>query len=594
MSRRHDLELGPLARLRGSSAPNTALAALCLLLCACVGNLDGGPRLPGWDDPDRDDVVPDVPCTGTCVERSRMSRITASEYAFGVLDVLGVAADTSALPGDGAVAHFDSNEFVEPSETDADRYELVATAVAERFVASEAFGAALAATPACTSRDAACATELAARWGAQLYRRDLTADELAAYSALYVWATEPATDAELTAGLGGSFEDGVRLVVTALLQSPRFLFFVETGAETATPGVVALTPHEVAARLARLFWQSVPDATLLEAARRGQLSSPDEIEHQARRLLADPRSERMWLGFAHQWLEVDRLASVPVGTPPEGETWDANVVSALVDDLDSVVMHVLGEGDARLQTLLTVEGGTLSDPRAGWVLGVEQTGWNERVPQRHGLLTLPAVLAANGRPSFSRPHWRGLFVRDRMLCQVVPPPDPALAASIVALRSQEEEHPSAVTTRERLDAMTGSEPCASCHRLTNPIGYGLDRFDGFGRAREVEVGIDGASHALDTSGEIASSRGIRTDIDGAFADTDELLDLLASSETVARCTTLHLARFALRRDASSRDDAPSVDAAYATMSGSGGDLRETIVALVRSDAFRHRRLTDAP
>ena len=564
-----------------------------LVLSACVGTLDAGPRRPGWDDPEGS-LAPDAVCTGTCVGESRLARITSTEYSNGVMDVLGVTADTSALPDDGSIERFESNEFVEPTEADADRFELVATSVARAFVGSEALESQIAASPVCASRDAACATELTARWGARLFRRDLRPEELGAYSELYVWATEPAAGADLERGLGGSFEDGVRLVVSALLQSPYFLFFVEHGSATDTTGVVALTPQEIAARLARLVWRSVPDEALLEAARRGALSSPDEVEQQARRMLADPRSDRMWLAFAHEWLEIGQLTSVPVGTPPEGESWDPAVVSALVTDLDSVVLNVLRDGDGRLETLLSAEGGTLSDIRASWVIGLEREGWSDHVPGRRGLLTLPAVLAANGRPSFSRPHWRGLFVRDRILCQSVSPPDPALTASIIALRSREEEHPSAFTTRARLDAMTGSEPCASCHRLTNPIGYGLDRFDGFGRARTTELGTDGEHHALDTSGEIFGAGRNRTDIDGSFSNTYELLDRLAVSETVARCTAQQLARFALRRDAADGDDASSVETALVRMEQSGGDLRETLISLARSDAFLHRRLRARP
>jgi hypothetical protein len=186
-----------------------------------------------------------------------MSRITSTEYDNSVLDVLGVDADTGALPADGAVAHFASNEFVEPGESDADRFELVASAVASSFVASESFGRELAAVPECASHDAACATELAARWGSRLYRRDLDTDELAAYAQLFVWATESGSDPDLTDGLRGSFEDGIRLMVMALLQSPNFLFVIERGTPTEVGGVVALGPAELAARLSRLVFRSV-------------------------------------------------------------------------------------------------------------------------------------------------------------------------------------------------------------------------------------------------------------------------------------------------------------------------------------------------
>ena len=577
------------------SIARIALFALSISTLACVGSLDAGPGGAEVRTP-----VPGgaLACTGLCVTASRTARVTTSEYANSVVDVFGFAPDTSALPTDGAVNGFASNEFVEFGESDADRYELAAVRAASDVVngttseGQRRLDVLLASTPECGTRNEACAFALIDHWGASLYRRTLTAEEQASLRGIFGWATRPGTAPEYADGLGGNFEDGMRLVVSALLQSPAYLYRIEHGVPTATPGVVRLTSNEVAARLAAFLWRSVPDATLRAAAQRNELDTTENIQAQARRMLADPRSERFWLQFTEEWLHISRLDAVSVGTPPEGEAWNPQVITALRNDLAAFVLNVVRDGDGRLSTLLTSQGGALTDRAAAWVVGTNTPGWNDAIDHRHGLLTLPAVLIANGSASFSRAHWRGLFVRDQILCQTVPAPSPEVSAAIASIRAAEENHPSAFTYRARLQAVTGNAACATCHSLTNPIGYGLDSFDAFARFRTTELGTDGVSYALDTSGELTGRGALRTDVDGAFANTDELIEKLASSRTVDRCATLQLARFALRRDASEWEDNAAVEAAMERFHATGGDLREVVVAITTTDAFRHRSIAE--
>ena len=71
-----------------------------------------------------------------------------------------------------------------------------------------------------------------------------------------------------------------------MLQSPYFLYRLEFGeANPSGAAVVKLTPEETASRLSFLFWGSIPDATLTQAAKDGKLSTSADVRAQAMRLL---------------------------------------------------------------------------------------------------------------------------------------------------------------------------------------------------------------------------------------------------------------------------------------------------------------------
>src|SRR5690606_16557397 len=108
-----------------------------------------------------------------------------------------------------------------------------------------------------------------------------------------------------------SFQDAMRVLITAFLQSPNFLYHIELGTPLADhPDIVALTPYEVAARLSYFLWNTLPDEALVTAARDGQLRTPQQIEAHARRMIADPRARESIRDFHNQWLELDHFDSV--------------------------------------------------------------------------------------------------------------------------------------------------------------------------------------------------------------------------------------------------------------------------------------------
>jgi len=203
------------------------------------------------------------------------------------------------------------------------------------------------------------------------------------------------------------------------------------------------------------------------------------------------------------------------------------------------------------------------------------------LPGRAGVLTHASVLTSFASASYTTPIFRGIFVRKRLLCQSLKPRPDNVDQLIQELEPSLKPD---LDDRERLTALTGNEPCASCHRLTNPIGFAFDGFDAIGKRRTQDY----SGAAIDTSSGLdgAGSSDYATDVDGEYSGAVELAQALASSEDVAKCMSLQWLRFSLGYDA--EGDATSQSAAHAKYAAAKHDLRELVVAVVLSDAFRYR------
>ena len=133
--------------------------------------------------------------------------------------------------------------------------------------------------------------------------------------------------------------------------------------------------------------------------------------------------------------------------------------------------------------------------------------------QRRGMLTLGGVLLTHSRSNDSSPIHRGKLVRERMLCQQLPPPPPGLVLQPPGLDPNK-------TARERYADHSSNAFCNNCHKLMDPIGYAFEHFDGIGRFRADDNG-----HPIDVTGTVVpNDPGVfpPTDADGNFSGTDGL------------------------------------------------------------------------
>jgi hypothetical protein len=418
-----------------------------------------------------------------------------------------------------------------------------------------------------TDGEDACARELIADFGLRAWRRPLEAAEVDGLFGLYTATKE----------LDG-FEASIELVVAAILQSPYFLYRPELGRVAAGEGgIVPLTGHEVATRLSYLFWDSMPDDELFTAASAGDLTDPEGIAEQARRMLLDARAQGATRNFFRQYLGLLNIEEVGKDETMYPQ-WSPAIARKMRSESLAFIDHVLWEGDGRFETLLTGSFTFVDEELAGFyglegVTGTELVRVELDPSQRAGMLTMPGVLAMNSNANQSSPVYRGKFVREQLLCQHLPnPPD-----ELVVVPPDPDP---GLTTRQRFDQHRTDPSCASCHQLMDPIGFGFEKYDAIGMWRETEN--DGL--AIDDSGEIVGT----ADADGAFNGAVELADRLAGSAQARGCFTTQWFRYGMGRAESAADECALAEV-YEAFEASDGNVLDTIVAITRTDAFRYRR-----
>jgi hypothetical protein len=491
-------------------------------------------------------------------------RLTRAQYNNTVRDLLGdTTHPADDFPPDQSVGDFSNvaiNQTV--SALLAQGYESAAEALAAKAVAN--LPAILPCDPQQAGEDA-CAKTFISAFGKRAYRRPLTADESGALFTLYS-----------TNRSGADFANGVQAVLEALLQSAPFLYFYETGSTAGRVGnAVPLTSWEMASRLSYLVWNSMPDDALFTAAENDALKTADQIEAAVRRMITDPKARDATAEFFTEWLkasDLDLLAKDPTVYP----SYSADIGASMKRGLIAFTSSVVWDGDGKIETLLTSPSVFL-DGKTGPLLGVGNvTGTNvqkvDMDPAKYaGILTQPAVLTVFAKPNQSSPVQRGKFVRERLFCQPLPPPPANIVIKPPDIKAGE-------STRERFAQHDKDPFCAGCHHLMDPIGFGFESFDGIGRWRDTDQGLP-----VDASGSLQA-----TDVDGAFVGTKDLATHLAKSSAVRACVGTEYFRFAMGRGVDADDDC-SVATIGDALEKSGGNIRELIVAVTRTPAFRYRR-----
>ncbi len=405
------------------------------------------------------------------------------------------------------------------------------------------------------------------------YRRPASEGELAAYSSLF----ERGKDVVQS---GDDFADGVQVVVEAVLQSPKFIYRIEQGDgsdELGTP----LSDHELASRLSFLFWGTLPDEELRQAALAGQLASPEQIAQQARRLAESPRANAKVVDFHERWMQVGALAGVSKDADVYAP-FSPELVDAMQQELRQFVTEVTLNAEGGITQLLTAPFGYSNalldaiyapDSAAGSDAdGLALLEYAQDSP-RAGLLTQAAFLSGHASSSTTTsPILRGIFVLDRLLCYSVPPP-PANAAATEPPARQEPP----ATTREMFTWKTSMAECVGCHELINPIGYAFEGFDAIGRHRSTENGVP-----VDTSGTMLAPSQFE------FSDAKELVEHLASLEDTRSCYARHFLEYAYARPAADVDQ-QTLQLLTDGFGRDGFGARQTLVTLAGSDTFTHLR-----
>jgi hypothetical protein len=486
-----------------------------------------------------------------------LRRLTRLEYSNTIRDLLGDASRPgAAFPAEGP----GSSGFGEPgkvSDVEARRFADAAEQVA--LAATKDLPKLMGCNPA--QDEAGCVGKFLPAFGRRAFRRTLAPAEIAELKAFY----DAARTRHDQAGAIG-------LLLQAMLQSPRFIYHWELGDGAAVKegGLVKLGPYELASRLSYLLWRSMPDEALFAAAEGGKLKTADDVAAQAKRMLADAKARETLVDFHDQWALVDFTE-----VEKDGKTypaWGIPLREAMVAEAQTFVDDVIRKGDGKLGSLLTGTASTASAPLAKLYGLGNVTGPTKLDPaQRAGLFTRAAFLASHGAEAGSHPIKRGKVIWERVVCgeippapMNVPPPKPASPG---------------LSTRERFAEHSQNACAAGCHALFDPPGFAFEHYDGIGAWRATDGG-----KPVDASGVL------KLPIAGEkrFANAVEMMGVLAASEDVQRCVSTQWLRYALgRRDIGA--DGGSLARAHEAFRASGLDVRELVVALVKSKTFLYRQ-----
>ncbi|MCA9691175.1 MAG: DUF1592 domain-containing protein [Myxococcales bacterium] len=500
---------------------------------------------------------------------SSLRLLLARHYTNAVRDLLGdAAAAVVEPPEDSAINGFEAVAAAQLALSDAavQAYEDSARAAAAASIANPGK---LATYLGCTPigpEDAACHEQFIRAFGRMAFRRPLTEEEVALYLDV----------AQTTALDAGDFMVGIEYAVASFLQSPFFLYQVELGVpDKDDPTIHRLTGYELASRLSFFLLDTTPDANLLDAAEAGVLDSAEGVRNAAEFMLTRPEAQVALSNFYAELLRLRELDSLPKD-PLVFAEWSPALAAAFREETVRTIEDIVWQqdGDIRdmLDTPFTFANKTLAD-----FYGLAHPSGGQfgdaflKVPlpdahKRGGIFGQGSFLSLFAHISSTSPTLRGKFVREVLMCEAIPAPPPGVMTNLPPLGQD------TPTMRDRLELHMSDEGCAICHKLMDPIGFGLENYDGIGRFRTVENGVE-----INTQSEV--------DGVGAFDGARQLGQVLRGEPEVSMCMVRNLFRHGTGHIETKGEVGPlaEVDADFID---DGYRMQAMIIDLVASESFR--------
>jgi hypothetical protein len=383
-----------------------------------------------------------------------------------------------------------------------------------------------------------------------------------------------------------AYPAALSLMLKAVLVSPQFLFI--TPAEKVTPtgeaesgaDIVSLDDYQLASRLSYLLWATMPDAELSALADAGKLHEPAILKAQVRRLLADPRSRALFDGFGAQWLGLGSLESKTFDTVKFPQI-TSQMRRAMYDEARLFFESIVRDNRSAATFVdcdYTFLNGTLAP-----IYGLEKTVTGPKMRKVHltdanrgGILGMAGVLAVTSYPNRTSPVKRGVWVLEQVLGEHVPPPPP----NVPALDKQDKNTVANLTLRQRTELHRTNPVCANCHKILDPIGFGLENFDAIGRWRDQ----DDTGGAIDAGGELPGGK--------HFSSPKELKAIIAArTGDLSRNLTEKLLAYALCRQLEGYDEIV-VDHLMEAIAKDGYRMQTLITEIITSYPFTHRRIQE--
>ena len=462
-------------------------------------------------------------------------RLTQDQYKQIITDVFGpgikIGGRFEPIPRQEGLLQVGAGR-VGLTSSGFEQYDAMSRTIAAQVVDEQHRDVLIPCKPAsATAADDACATQFLSQAGRALYRRPLSQDELK----LQVTAAHNVSNSLK------NFYSGIELSLASMLVAPQYLFRQENvEADPAHPGQYRLDAYAKASRLSFLFWNTAPDPQLLAAAESGKLQSDKGLQLEIARLMASPRLEAGVRAFFSDMLGFDQFASLA-----KDGTLYPKFTGYVSDDAQEQTLRTVTDllinqrGDYR--DLFTTRK-TFLTPLLGSVYGVpvlqnKPNGYPQTwIPieyaegdPRMGILTHVSFVALHSHPGRTSPTIRGKAMREQILCQRVPDPPGNVNFTVV----QDTGNPLYKTARERLKAHATEAMCTGCHKITDPLGLGLENFDSAGGFRTSENGAK-----LDTSGELNAV---------SYTDAPGLGKAIHDAPATTQCLVKRISSYALGR-----------------------------------------------
>lgn len=500
-------------------------------------------------------------------------RLTKVEYGNTLHDLFGVDRSVAQeLPDEVAGQGYLNS--LSPMQTE--QYLDIANEVLDRILApagappTDIQKRLLGEAPAAGDDERAAAQKVARSLAGKAYRRPPSAAEVETLVGIFDLGRKNKLD----------YAASLRLMFKAVLVSPQFLFI--TPAQEAVVGlkIVPLDDYQLASRLSYLLWATVPDAELMKLADAGKLHEHEVLKTQVKRMLADPKSRALFDGFGAQWLSLGSLNNKTFD-PKKFPQMTEELRSAMYDEarlfFDSIV-----QGNRSVVAFVDSDYTFLNETLAKvYGLDKEVTGPKMRQVKltngnRGGILGMPGILATTSFPNRTSAVNRGVWVLEQVLGEHVPPAPP----NVPALEKQNKDQVANLTLRQRTELHRTNAVCANCHKILDPIGFGLENFDAIGRWRDK----DDSGGAIDAAGELPGGK--------KFSTPKELKTIIAArKDDLARNLTEKLMAYALCRQLEGYDKIV-VDQLMKTIAQDGYRMQTLITEVITSYPFLNRRVED--
>ena len=499
-------------------------------------------------------------CDSTEFTPTRVWRLSDQQYLTAVQDLVpGVTVPTIQTPGHSDQNFIDFAELFEVGPATTSDLRASVTAVASDAVKN------LPALLACKGGEdpAACSNRFIDGFASRAFRRPLEAGEIQGLRAVYA------------AGAKVSQAEGIKMVLSAVLQSASFLYRTELGeTTTVAPGqTIELTAHELASSLSFLFLNSIPDAELRAVADDGTIFESAVFKKQVERLLKLPRVQDNLTTVYVKWVGLGLGLNADLAT--QEKEFTPALKASMEQEVRLFFKDVLNNGGS-LTDLMTSRKGfvdrTLATHLGVQAAGADFTPVTYPAGQRSGILTLSGVVAR-----YSLGHaevFRGKFVRDELLCQEIPPPP---NTDEVEKETKAAEN---LPPREQAKLRMAHTVCGACHAQMDPIGLAFGNYDALGRYRTTD-----AKGAIDSSGDLTGTG--EPGIDGPLKNAVDLGDKLARSTTARGCIEGKMLGYALGR-LTEKFDKCELKKIDGFVAAGGGKLSDLMAAVVYSSAYRFR------